>query len=98
ILDNKIPPKPKNKGEYLLCHIVWLKGSPQEIEVHLAFKCQKAKPSVRDIFLQLLAAKTINLDASEFLKDLDEFIGDLDIDLKEKSDNSKIVQKEIDED
>ncbi|CAG8548074.1 12310_t:CDS:2 [Funneliformis mosseae] len=52
ISDNKIPLKLKNKGECLLCHIVWLKGSPQEIEIYLAFKCQKVEPSIRDIFLQ----------------------------------------------
>ena len=40
----------------------------------------------------------LDLNASEFLKDLDEIIGDSDIDLEEKSDNSKIIQEEFNED
>jgi len=52
-------------AECLSCHIVWPKGSPQEIEVHLAFECQKVEPSVRDIFLQRLASKAVNQDSTE---------------------------------
>lgn len=52
-------------AECLSCHIIWPKGSPQDIEIHLAFECQKAESSVRDIFLQRLAAKTINQDSTE---------------------------------
>ena len=48
------------RAECLSCHIIWPKGSPQEIEVHLAFECQKVEPSIRDLFLQRLAAKAIN--------------------------------------
>ena len=40
----------------------------------------------------------LDLNASEFLKDLDEVIGDSDIDLEEKSNNSKIIQEEFNED
>src|SRR3989337_1582058 len=52
-------PKPKNKGGKP-GWFGWAKGSPQEIEVHLAFECQKVEPSIRDFFLQRLAAKAVN--------------------------------------
>jgi len=37
----------------------------QEIEIHLAFECQKAEPSVRDFFLQQLVVKIIDQDLIE---------------------------------
>ena len=40
----------------------------------------------------------LDLNALEFLKDLDEIIGDSDIDLEEVPDNSKIIQEEFNED
>ena len=40
----------------------------------------------------------LDLNISEFLKGLDEFIEDLDINLEEKTNNDKINQEEIDED
>ncbi len=39
----------------------------------------------------------LDLNISEFLKGLDEFIEDLDINLEEKANNDKINQEEIDE-
>ena len=52
-------------AECLSCHIIWLKSLPQEIEIHLAFECQKAEPSVRDFFLQQLVVKIIDQDLTE---------------------------------
>ncbi|CAG8737752.1 7644_t:CDS:2, partial [Funneliformis mosseae] len=40
----------------------------------------------------------LDLNASEFLEGLDEFIEDSDINLEEEANNDKINQEEIDED
>lgn len=48
---NEISPS-RWSAECLSCHTIWPKGSPQEIEIHLAFDCQEVEPSIRDLFLQ----------------------------------------------
>ena len=52
-------------GSCLSCNTTWHKGSPQEIEVHLAYECQKVDPSTRDLFLQRLAAKSFDQNLNE---------------------------------
>jgi len=52
-------------AECLSCNTTWHKGSPQEIEVHLAYECQKVDSSTRDLFLQRLAAKSFDQNPNE---------------------------------
>ncbi|CAG8805137.1 18442_t:CDS:1, partial [Dentiscutata erythropus] len=50
------------------CNQVWYKGSPAALEDHLGNLCNNVPPDVRDLFLNRLAAKALEVDTSKSKK------------------------------
>ncbi|CAG8696482.1 11260_t:CDS:1, partial [Dentiscutata heterogama] len=50
------------------CNQVWYKGSPAALEDHLGNLCNNVSPDVRDLFLNQLAAKALEVDTSKSKK------------------------------
>ncbi|CAB4404603.1 unnamed protein product [Rhizophagus irregularis] len=59
--DHAIQGRKVSEGHYeatcVYCDLVWKKGSPQELEAHLANNCSKVPADTRQFFLNRLAAK-----------------------------------------
>jgi hypothetical protein len=59
--DHAIQGRKVSEGHYeatcVYCDLFWKKGSPQELEAHLANDCSKVPADTRQFFLNRLAAK-----------------------------------------